>query len=308
MKKTLTLLMAILATLTASAINKQTYTFSATGADTLKMDVYRPASPQPTPALIFAFGGAFTHGQRDDARYVPFFEFLADNGVLVVSTDYRTRLKDLTPAEMSSVSAFVGKLVDAVTCATTDFYRATGYVLAHAAEWNINPAQIFACGSSAGAITALQAEYELCNNVAGVPGFPPAFNYAGVVSFAGAIMAEGEPDWVKTPAPMLFFHGNADSNVPFSEAIFSGNGLWGPVAITKSLADKGVNFWFHRFEGADHSIAISPMDNNCGEVLDFIRQTCAGKANLVETVEIVAPQGTYRTDFTIKDYIKANMQ
>ena len=37
---------------------------------------------------IFAFGGGFRGGSRDSASFMPFFRFLVENGVTVVSTDY----------------------------------------------------------------------------------------------------------------------------------------------------------------------------------------------------------------------------
>ena len=47
--------------------------------------------------------------------------------------------------------------------AVEDFYDATGFVINQSSDWNIDVEQIVASGSSAGAITVLQAEYDLCN-------------------------------------------------------------------------------------------------------------------------------------------------
>lgn len=309
MKKFLTLflLLALSFSCFAGDLQKKTYVYNIAEGDTLRMDVYRAGGDVPAPAVLFAFGGGFVGGHRDDARYLPLFEFLAKNGVTAISIDYRTLLSSLNPAMLGSFSYMADRLMDAITCATTDYLSATGYVLANSGELGVNPGLLFACGSSAGAITALQAEYELCRSAAGVAGFPEAFNYAGVISMAGAICSDGAPTWARTPAPMLLFHGDADCNVPFSEATVHDIGLWGSDAISKSLTDKGVNHWFHIFKGADHSVAISPMTADCGEILDFIHAAAAAKVDMVRTVETVNT-GDYQTDFTLEDYIKANFK
>lgn len=309
MKKFLTLflLLAISFSCLAGTVRKETYIYNIAEGDTLRMDVYRAATEDPAPAVLFAFGGGFVGGHRDDTRYVPLFEFLANNGVTAISADYRTLLSNLNPGMLSSFSYMADRLLDAITCATTDYLAATGYVLAKSGDLGVEPGLLFACGSSAGAITALQAEYELCKSPGGVAGFPAAFNYAGVISMAGAICSEGAPDWARTPAPMLFFHGDADRNVPFAEVTVYDTGLWGPESISKSLSEKGVNHWFHIFKGADHSVAISPMSENCGEILDFIHAVVAAKVNMVRTVETVRTD-EYQTKFTLEDYIKANFK
>lgn len=284
---------------------KQTYAFAVEDGDTLMMDVYRARVTKPGPAIIFAFGGAFTHGSIDDPRYVPFFKFMAENGVTVISTGYRTLLKGIKPTGKDAVPYFVKRLIVAIKGASSDYCKGTAYVLGHCREWNIDPGKIFACGSSAGAITALQTEYALVNQ--GVPGFPQGWNYAGVISFAGSIFSEGPLEWKTAPAPMAFFHGDADSNVPFNELTFGGAGLYGPEAITKGLDTKNVPYWFNRFDGSDHSIAISAMDSRMGEVLDFIHSVIEGKPVKVESVQTIPGLGNYKTDFTIEDFIKANL-
>lgn len=284
--------------------SKQTYVYNVVDGDTLCMDHYRAVPAEGgNPALIFAFGGGFVGGRRDDARYVPMFEYLADNGVNVFSVDYRTGLKDLTPADTASFGAMAECLQEAVEMACTDFFAATGYVLGRAGELNVNPTQIFAGGSSAGAITALQCEYELCNG--DIPGFPAGFGYAGVVSFAGAIMSADGLSWDSTPCPMLLFHGDADSNVPFNEVTMGEAGLYGSAAISASLKQKDVKHSFHRFNGADHVIAIEPMTSNVGEVCDFVRAVVAGKAYDSTDVTTVKTE-PYNTTFTVLDFIRSN--
>ncbi|MGM9853061.1 MAG: alpha/beta hydrolase [Muribaculaceae bacterium] len=306
MKKIFMLAALLLCCTVAFGAQKPTYEFFVDNADTLRMDHYQAAKIEGgAPAVIFAFGGGFVGGHRDDARYVPMFEYLADNGVNVFSVDYRTELKNLTPADMSSFGAMAERVQRAVETACMDFFIATAYVAYQTEELNVNPAQIFACGSSAGAITAMQCEYELCNGTN--PGFPKGFNYAGVIAFAGAIMSADGLSWDNKPCPMLLFHGDADSNVPFDKLTMGDAGLYGSLAISESLKELSVNHWFHRFNGADHSVAIDPMVRNKGEIYDFIQAVISGKVYDMNAVTTVRT-GEYKTAFTIRDYIESNFK
>lgn len=306
MKKIISILLVLLGVQMCYAVEKQTFIYDIADSDTLRLDLYRAAdATKPTPAVVFAFGGGFASGSRDYEAYMPMFNYLAHNGVSVISVDYRTLLAGFKPSAYTSMSPIVDRMINAITCAVSDYFRATGYVLQHAAEWNINPSLIFASGSSAGAITVLQAEYELCNTPTGIKGLPADFNFAGVISFAGAIFSEGGLDWKRTPAPMLLFHGDADSNVPFTEATISDDGLYGSEMISKSLTGAGVKHWFHVFKGVNHYIAIYPMTNCSGEIYDFIRDVSLNQINMVRTVETVK-EGDYKTEFTLQDFINAN--
>ena len=147
-------------------VQKENFVFSIKGTDTLSLDKYELPSISPAskkPVMIFAFGGGFKGGDKADKGYIPYFEFLARNGFVVVSTDYRTTLKNLDPSKVSSPMDFIAALQHAIDTAVEDFYDATGFVINQSSDWNIDVEQIVASGSSAGAITVLQAEYDLCN-------------------------------------------------------------------------------------------------------------------------------------------------
>ena len=161
MKKVVLLVIMSCLGLMAWASVPETRIFNVVDGDTLKMDIYRTPSDNKTlrPAVIFAFGGGFTGGSRDNDEYKEYFDFLCDNEVVVISIDYRTSLvKKAAPGALTSVDGFTASLMTAVTDAVTDFCTATGFVLQHAVEWGIDPDKIVASGSSAGAITALQVD------------------------------------------------------------------------------------------------------------------------------------------------------
>lgn len=290
-----------------------TFDYAVVDGDTLRMDLYMPEGEADgtRPAVLFAFGGGFMGGERNNPEYREYFDFLADNGVVAISADYRTSLvKKAAPGQLTTPEGFAGAMVTAVSDAVSDFYTATGFVLAHAAEWGVDPGSIFASGSSAGAITALQAEYGLCNGVVPPGIFPAGFNYAGAVTFAGAICSEGAPVWASKPCPMMLFHGDADRNVPYATLSAGRMSLCGSQTVASSLEKAGVECEFVTVAGADHSVAISPMHDNLYAIMGFVKRVASGKERLsINAVEFVpgAPKD-YQTEFGIGDYIKANMQ
>lgn len=310
MKQALSLLLLILSCITGFGSTKHTYIYNIAGSDTLRLDFYPAVSETPAPVVIFAFGGGFKGGERDNQSYIPMFEYLSGNGVSVASIDYRTLLKNVAPQTLMSPDGFKASLIAAIDTAVTDLLRATSYLDANSAKLNIDPKQIFTLGSSAGAITVLQAEYDICNSTVSLPSFglPAEFNYAGVISMAGAIYSEGFPHFDSVPCPILMFHGDADSVVPFEKAVLGDFGLWGSSTLAGIMEEKTVPHRFHRVNGASHEMATRPMTEDRGEILDFIRAVSNFEAgNIVNTVETTPGLADYKTDFTILDYIKSNL-
>lgn len=297
----------------AQALDKQTYTFAIKGGDTLRVDKYSTAiSAADTlarPVVLFAFGGGFKGGARYSPTYLPYFNFLVRNGFVVVSTDYRTGLKNVDKSKMASLAGFSEALQQAIGMAVEDFYDATAFVIRQSKEWKTDPGRIVACGSSAGAVTVLQAEYEICNHSALAARLPVGFNYAGVISFAGAICAEGRPRWKELPCPVMLFHGDADRLVPFNKAVWGEMGLWGSGFISSQLKEKGVPYYFYLAEGAGHEMSASPMRNNHYDILNFLsRLVLSDEKRCITTVETTPGKEEYETDFTTEDYIRENMR
>lgn len=308
MKRFLTFLGLISIVLSSHAVEPRSYEFAVIGNDTLRMDVYMPDDTCAAhPAVLFAFGGGFTHGKRNDSHYTEYFNTLADNGIVAISTDYRTTLaKD--PQKLTSADGFAQALTGAISDAVSDFYTATCYILQNAEQIRVDTGKIIASGSSAGAITALQAEYGLRNGqAAGI--FPQEFNYAGVISFAGAIFSSGSMYWQNKSCPMLLFHGDADRNVPYDRLSAGPVSLCGSATIARSLASKAVPCEFYSFAGADHVIATSPMTDNLYDILGFVKRVAEGKETLTINAVVTKPGATVNTApvFSIEDYIKANM-
>ena len=177
-------------------------------------------------------------------------------------------------------------------------------------DWNIDVEQIVASGSSAGAITVLQAEYDLCNGHELAKRLPAGFNYAGVISYAGAVSGVLPPHWEKMPCPIMLFHGDADKTVPFEQAAMENlGGLWGSSAVVKSLENLQASYFFYKVENAGHEISGLPMSRNQYDIMSFLSRQVLGDENLAITTNERVPGDTIvRKDFTVQDYILDNLR
>lgn len=306
--KHITLLLAgiLLASVVSAQPERHTELFAVRGADSLYLDHYRAdgEAGAKRPCMIFVFGGGFAYGSRDAEMYVPYFEYMTSRGWDVVSIDYRLGMKN---AAQASLASFVPMLVRTLEMATEDLYSATAHVIGRAGEWGIDPSRIVACGSSAGAITVLQGEYGICNGAAAAI-LPQGFNYAGVVSFAGAVFSMGDGlVWTTPPAPIMLFHGDADSNVPYGALTMDGAGVFGSEIIAASLRAADSPYWFYSVENARHEMAELPMNGNRAEIDEFLHRFVESREPLMITTDVVrigAP--VLDKELTIADFIRAN--
>ena len=290
-------------------VTKETIAFAEKDGRTLYLDKYETAAPEdaePRPVVLFAFGGGFYTGDRAYEGHMPYFEFLARNGFVVLSTDYRTMLKELDTDSIKSPVDFLEVLQGAIDTAVVDFCDAARFAIDHADEWNIDPTLMVASGSSAGAITALQAEYDICNGRYTVARLPEDFNFAGVVSFAGAISSKKKLNWNSRPCPIMLFHGNADTTVPYRKAHISGlGGLWGSASIVKSLERIDSPYDFHIVANASHEIAGIPMKDNLHDIMAFLsRQVLGEKSLAITTVEAAPGAPTKEKRFTLHYFLE----
>ena len=256
--------------------------------------------------MIFAFGGGFVQGARDTDFYQGYFERLADEGIVVVSIDYRLGLKTL-PAD-GGIVAMIGAFDNAVTIAVEDIYAATNYVCDNAQEWGVDTSMIMLSGSSAGAISVVQAEWMRCNGDERAAVLPDGFRYAGIVSCAGAIFSiDGRPRFDSMPAPMMLFHGTSDSNVPYDHASMFGVGFYGSAYIVKQLDKLDVSYWFYSAEYVDHTLAGTPLIDQCDLIMQFIRDfVFEGRRMRIRTdVENLSLE-RQPTRFRAMDYIRTN--
>jgi predicted esterase len=117
----------------------------------LDMDIYYPKEPvtqSRRPLLLLIHGGAFYNGDKQDLGYPEMGHYFAERGYVVASMNYRLGFKPMAPD------------VDrAGYRAVQDAYAAVCYLMENADEFGIDTTMIFAAGTSAGAITALNLAF-----------------------------------------------------------------------------------------------------------------------------------------------------
>lgn len=245
-----------------------TKTFLQTDSALLKLDIYYQGQiTEKKPTLLFVFGGGFVLGRRDSKLYEPYFNTLIEHGFKVVSVDYRLGLKGKkfpTPFNTSNLRS-------AIDTATADVYRATDYLLKNAKTLGIDTGMIIISGSSAGAITALHADYNKRNATPLSAKLPANFQYKGVISFAGAILSyQGAPKYTIAPAPTMFFHGTADKLVPYNKVRLFNRGFFGSKYLAQRFRKNNYPYYFQYVQDMGHEIAGSPMAENLPDILWFI--------------------------------------
>lgn len=311
MKKIFTLIVFSCVALYASAqgsiieraITKQTHLYAVKGADSLYLDHYAAPVEGKRPCVMFVFGGGFVGGARNhDTEY---FLFLANNGYDVVSIDYRLGMRGI---ESPGIIEFLKAMDKTINIAVEDLYSATNFLLDHADEWQIDPTKIVVSGSSAGAITSLQAEYAICNSLPVAKSLKEGFNYAGVIAFAGAVFTlDGAPKWEKQSAPTLLFHGSSDTQVPFTKMALLGIGMYGSKYIADRLHDGGMPYWLYSVEYETHSMSSRPMNENHKEILLFLNEYVMQQQPLQRTTHTIDRNIPKRKTFFLPtDFINAN--
>ncbi len=295
--------------LVPSDVTKETYTFAVKGNQELKLDKYDVPSVTTSnkPCIIFVFGGGFAGGQRDSDFNTAYLRQLAQGGSVVVAIDYRLGMKDASSNPNLTSEAAAEMLVNSIFMAVEDLYDATTFVYNHADEWNIDKEMIVANGSSAGAVTVLQAEYLACNGHELAAKLPTGFRYGGIIAFAGAVLSEGGFGWRNAPAPIQLFHGDADSNVPFDIIEMDNQGIYGSKHIAESLDAIQSPYYFYKVENAAHEIAGDPMLINLDEIFTFMDKYVMKRQPLIiNTVQKQIGKEEMKKDFTIEDYIGTN--
>lgn len=264
----------------------ETYMFAKRDTCELFMDIYHPAKGSQTnfngtekPTVIFMFGGGFIHGTRDNESYHKWFKMMTENGYRIVSIDYRLGLKGSDKVGVAQVNV----LDQAIHMAVEDLFSATTFIIDNQDQLGIDPKNIVISGSSAGAITVMQAEYEISNRTHWTSVLPQDFNYKGVMSFSGAILSrEGKVDFELEPCPTLMLHGTADKLVPYRQIKILWLGFFGGGKLVERFEKFGYNYNMYHFVDYGHEIAGS-METTMDLQLRFLEtNVMQGKKRIVE--------------------------
>ena len=255
-----------------------TYTYASKDGEDLQLDVYIDPSfseMENRPVMIFSYGGAWEGGKKEDGK--AFLEEFAQEGYIAVGINYRLGIKKLREKGVQiGNDNFVSSYSEAISMGVEDLFDATRFVLERKEIWKIDPEKVIICGSSAGAINSMTAEYLICNDSPSATSrLPEGFNYAGVISCAGGVWVAGIDSlaWKKTPCPVLAFHGTKDQLVPFGKSMMGNGafGAFGPDYFIPQFEQMKVPCIKHVFTESDHIIAA--IYNNLQarkEMLTFI--------------------------------------
>lgn len=294
--------MSVGSCLAQNNVQQDSMLFAQYGTQKLYLDRYTGVidhnQPVKKPVLIWSFGGGWEGGDRKIKGLDAFINEFISNGYIIVAIDYRLGVKEAKAKGLFSDKNGTQMYLQAIDMAVEDLYAATRYVLDHADEWNIDPKQIVIGGGSSGATNSIVAEYGISNSTALAKKYLPGnFNYAGVISMAGALWIPGEDTksvWKKKPCPFMFFIGNKDQVVTYNESHVAGFAGYGGAYLSKQFTEMVVANWFYDYVDGDHLIAAAPAINRTDEIGIFLRRFVAGKKELyLHTIE----QSKIPTDF-----------
>ena len=254
MRKLLIVLLFMSAALNVVAQPK-TYQFADRDGEKLLLDFYTPDEVNDsTICVMFIFGGGFVNGARNEDYIADYCKKLRNEGFMVASIDYRLGLKGVKGLSPTNYKP----LAKAIDMAAEDAISALAYLVNHATELRVNTDKIVLVGSSAGAITALQTDYALCNGFLNCSELPSNFRIAGVVSYSGAVFSTiGKVKYRQhNPAPTMFMHGIEDRLVPYKQMKFFKIGFIGSSKLAKIFKKQGWPYRIQRYEGYGHAVAV----------------------------------------------------
>jgi predicted esterase len=220
------------------------------------------------PVFIYVHGGGFAAGNRLNAQQNRYCKHFAEQGFVSFTIDYRLGISvdNEKPANNATI-------IRAIDMACEDMISATNYIISKAEEWDIDTSKIIISGSSAGAITCLTTEYWICNGDKRTEVLPKGFNYAGIISHAGSvIIPSGDFRWGKKPCPVMLMHGTVDQFVAFNLQDAPGMNQAGSNYLHEQFSEMNASHWFYEEVGADHIVAVTPLEYNFGEIDTFVRK------------------------------------
>jgi dienelactone hydrolase len=203
----------------------------------LKFDFYQPTGDTVTrrPAVIWVHGGGFSAGNKGDGT--DWATAFARRGFVAVSLGYRL----LATGPCGGTGPVPQYCYTAAYAAQHDAQAAVRFLRKNATFLGIDPDRIAMAGESAGAVTSLLVGWRPDDpGTSGTPG-PPS-DIRAAVPVAGGLPIN---DYISAgDAPALFFHGTADTTVPYPWA----------TSNVAAMAQHNLVVGIEPFDGAGHNL------------------------------------------------------
>lgn len=269
----------------------------------LQMDIYRPVGDTETnrPLIIFAHGGTFIFGSKNNPTAVDFCEAFAKRGFVTASINYRLANDIVGFFQQFTFYTNTDSAYEVVLNATMDGKAAIRYFRKDFYENNntygIDPNQIWAGGNSAGGVLFLHAAHvesvdefispldsdraaiaqSIFDELGGVEGNSGnqgfSSSVSGVISLAGALHRSEYIDMDDVPS--VFCHGDADGVVPYDCNGFQNNPNYDQLCGGGSLYPEFSSF------NLETNLLTFPGDGHCpwesssakmNQVISFVSQ------------------------------------
>ena len=226
----------------------------------LLLDMYMPSaqidSIKKRPVLLFIHGGGFQNNSKTGGFSNMLCLSFAKRGYVTVSIDYRLGIEnDKSNADYAA----------ALYRAQQDGKAAIRYLRKNAALYNIDTAQIFITGSSAGSKTCLaiaymdeaevpatidQAKWGSLEGSSGNEGY--SSKVSGVINNWGAII---DYNWIKQgDAPLFNVAGTEDKTVPYDSSYEYHGFKYGPYILFQRCLQVGVSTGWRPFYATGHTL------------------------------------------------------
>ena len=174
---------------------------------TLEMDIYTPAGDDASarrPLLLMMHGGSFFIGNKGEPGQVGWGEWFASLGYVAVSIDYRL-----------GFHALKKEIREAEYRALEDADAALEYLLGRE-DLRIDGDRVFLCGTSAGAITALNLAFRLYGTAPMKevkPRLPGGLRFRAVANLWGSVHDLSVLE--NASVPILSFQSSSDPVMPY---------------------------------------------------------------------------------------------
>lgn len=235
--------------------------------ESLKLDLFMPKGDtmRKRPVVVFVHGGGFQNGHRKIPLGQRFCLGFAQKGYVAVSISYRLGIDgDKTDKAYA----------EAMYRAQQDGRTAIRFLKSNANTWNIDTAQIFITGTSAGAMTSLAIaymdEYEVpgtvdtqrWGTVEGSQHLQHSSKVHAVMNLWGAMI---DYKWINQgDAPLYNTSGTVDKTVPYDSS-YDYHGLkYGAYVLYQRCLEAGIPTTWRPFYGAGHTLdSKKPKLDSC---------------------------------------------